>query len=67
MTKQMTDGEKCRQLADEIFALTGESLFAGVSQGVYYSSPEHFTSGAECAAYLTRKLAEALAEKEGQP
>lgn len=61
--KPLTDGQKCRQLANMIYALTGESLFSGVSQGVYYCSPENFTSGAEAVEYLTRKLAEAEAVK----
>ena len=65
MTKRMTDGEKCRQLADQIYALTGEMLFSGIGEGTYYSSPENFTSGAECVEYLTRKLAEAEAKQEG--
>jgi hypothetical protein len=57
-----TDGQKCRELADKIYALTGESLFAGVSQGVYYCSPENFRSGGEAVEYLTTKLAEARQE-----
>lgn len=61
MTKRMTDGQKCRQLADRIYAITGESLFSGVSQGVYYCSPENFRNGGEAVEYLTRKLAEAEA------
>lgn len=61
MTKQ-TDGQKCRQLSDRIFALTGESLFSGVSQRIYYCSPENFRSAGEAVEYLTRKLAEAEAK-----
>lgn len=59
----LTDGQKCRHLANKIYALTGEALFAGVSQGVYYCSPENFRSGGEAVEYLTRKLAEAEAGK----
>lgn len=62
MSKPKTDGQKCRELADRIYALTGESLFSGVSQGVYYCSPENFRSGGEAVEYLTRKLTEAEAQ-----
>ncbi len=58
---------QCRKVADEIQRLSGEMLFSGYSDGVYYMADENTTSGQGALDSLRARRDELLREREGKP
>lgn len=58
-----TFGQQCRVVADEIQELTGEMLFSGFSNGLYFTSDSHFVSGQKCLEWLKEELDKAKKER----